>query len=199
MTILEDRIEIDMADENTKRLDEWFERLERLPVPEGYKVEIVGGYVYMTPQRDIHWETIREILWALEDHFGRRDARVLSDVRIDFPGHQNGFCPDLAKLRSGAAKDKEGRWRHEDIEFVGEVISRGTAANDYGRKKTTYATAGIPVYLIADPYKGSCTVYTEPKDGDYRSELRVEYGTDVDMTTTPLGLTLNTDDFPRDR
>nr|WP_020130240.1 hypothetical protein [Streptomyces sp. 303MFCol5.2] len=43
MTILEDRIEIDMADENTKRLDEWFEALERLPVPEGYKVEIVGG------------------------------------------------------------------------------------------------------------------------------------------------------------
>ncbi|MFE2585935.1 hypothetical protein [Streptomyces sp. NPDC059378] len=26
---------------------------------------------------------------------------------------------------------------------------------------------------------------------------RVGYGTDVDMTTTPLALTLRTDDFPR--
>ncbi|TQJ53856.1 Uma2 family endonuclease [Streptomyces sp. NBC_00080] len=198
MTILEDRIEIDMADENTKRLDEWFEALERLPVPEGYKVEIVGGNVHMTPQRDIHWETIRELLWALEDRFGRRHARVFSDVRVDFPGHQNGFCPDVAKFRDGATKNEEGRWQYDDIEFIGEVISRGTAPNDYGPKKTAYAVAEVPVYLIADPYKGRCTVFTEPKDGDYRCELRVDYGTDVDLTTTPLDLTLNTDEFPRD-
>lgn len=76
MTILEDRIEIDMADENTKRLDEWFEALERLPVPE-----------------------------------------------------------DTRSRSSGAT--------------------------------------------------GRCTVLTEPKDGDYRCELRVDYGTDVDLTTTP--------------
>ncbi|MFC9286084.1 Uma2 family endonuclease [Streptomyces sp. NPDC057052] len=198
MTILEDRIEIDMADENVKRLDEWFERLERMPVPEGYKAEIVGGNVFMTPQRDIHWETIRELLWALEDRFGRRHARVLSDVRVDFPGHENGFCPDVAKFRDGAAKDDTGRWKYEDIEFIGEVISRGTAPNDYGPKKTAYAVAGVPVYLIADPYLGRCTVHTEPKDGAYQCELRVDYGTDVDLTTTALNLTLKTDTFPRD-
>ncbi|MGW1158743.1 Uma2 family endonuclease [Streptomyces sp. NPDC002513] len=198
MTILEDRIEIEMADTNAERLDQWFERLERMPVPEGYKVEIVGGSVFMTPQRDIHWETIREILWALEDHFGRRRARVFSDVRIDFPGPENGFCPDVAKLREGATKDDKGRWRCEDVEFIAEVISKGTARNDYGPKKTAYALAEVPVYLIVDPYRGTCHVYTEPKEGDYACELRVNYGTDVDMTTTPLGLTLQTDDFPRD-
>lgn len=197
MTVLEDRIEIEMADENVERLDHWFEQLERMPVPEGYKVEIVGGNVHMTPQRDIHWETIREILWALEDRFGRR-ARVFSDVRIDFPGHENGFCPDVAKLREGAAKDDQGRWRYEDVEFIAEVISKGTAQNDYGPKKTAYALAEVPVYLVADPYQGTCHVYTEPKKGGYTCELRVEYGTDVDMTTTPLALTLKTDDFPRD-
>ncbi|MET7681516.1 Uma2 family endonuclease [Streptomyces sp. NPDC005423] len=195
MTVLEDRIA--MADANTQRLDEWFERLERMPVPEGYKAEIVGGYVYMTPQRDIHWETIRQILWALEDTFGRR-ARVLSDVRIDFPGHQNGFCPDVAKFRDGAAKNEEGRWRYEDIEFVAEVISKGTAPNDYGPKKTAYATAEVPVYLVADPYLARCTVYTEPKDSAYQCELRVDYGNDVDLTATALGLTLATAAFPRD-
>ena len=95
MTILEDRIEIDMADENTRRLDEWFERLERMPVPEGFRVEIVGGNVHVTPQRNTHRQIIRQILWAVEDRFGR-NAKVFSDVRIDFPGHENGFCPDVA-------------------------------------------------------------------------------------------------------
>ncbi|MFG2948764.1 Uma2 family endonuclease [Streptomyces adustus] len=197
MTVLDDRIEIEMADDNVERLDQWFERLERMPVPEGHKVEIVGGDVFMTPQRDIHWNTIREILWALEDRFGRR-AQVLSDVRIDFPGPENGFCPDVAKLREGATKDSEGRWRHEDVEFVAEVISKGTAQNDYGPKKTAYALAEVPVYLVADPYQGTCHVYTSPKKGDYTSELRVAYGGDVDLTTTPLGLTLKTGEFPRD-
>jgi Uma2 family endonuclease len=196
MTVLEDRIAMAESD-NTRQLDEMFERLEKMPVPEGYKVEIVEGTVYMSPQRDVHWETIRVIIWALEDRFGR-GSKVFSDVRIDFPGHQNGLAPDVAKLRDGAEKDSEGRWRPQDVEFIAEVISKDTARNDYGPKKTAYALAEVPVYLIADPYRGKCRVYTQPKDGDYVIDASVTYGGDVDLTTTHLGLTLKTDEFPRD-
>lgn len=194
MTVLEDRIAMAESD-NTRQLDEMFERLEKMPVPEGYKVEIVGA-IYMSPQRDIHWQTIRKVLWALEDRFGR-EAMVFSDVRIDFPGHLNGYCPDVAKLRDGAEKDAKGRWRYEDVEFIAEVISTDTAKNDYGPKKTAYALAEVPVYLIADPYTGKCRLFTQPKDGDYVSDLSVTYGADVDMTTTLLGLVLPTAKFPR--
>lgn len=37
-----------------------------------------------------------------------------------------------------------------------------------------------------------------PKGGEYLTELSVTFGADVDMTTTLLGLTLKTDEFPRD-
>ncbi|MER6009949.1 Uma2 family endonuclease [Streptomyces bluensis] len=195
MTVLEDRIAMAESD-NTYQLDQMFERLEKMPVPEGFKVEIVEGAVYMSPQRDVHWNTIRRIVRALEDTFGM-DVNVLSDVRIDFPDRMNGLAPDVAKLRDGAEKDSGGRWRPEDVEFIGEVISKDTAKNDYGPKKTAYALAEVPVYLIADPYAGKCHLFTQPKDGDYVSELSVAYGADVDMTTTLLGLTLTTDKFPR--
>ncbi|CAM5267066.1 Uma2 family endonuclease OS=Streptomyces alboniger OX=132473 GN=CP975_15505 PE=4 SV=1 [Streptomyces alboniger] len=195
MTVVDDRIA--MADANTKRLDEWFERLERMPVPEGFRVEIVEGNVHMTPQGDTHWQIIRRIVRAVEDRFGM-DANVFSDVRIDFPGHENGFCPDVALLSASAVKDDEGRWRHEDVEFVAEVISRGTAANDYGPKKAAYALAEVPVYLIADPYQGTCRLYLNPKGDDYGIETKVAFGDDVDLTDTVVGLTLKTDDFPRD-
>jgi Uma2 family endonuclease len=195
MTVVDDRIA--MADVSTESLDEWFERLEKMPVPEGFRVEIVGGSVHMTPQRSTHWHIIRWIVRAVEDRFGM-DTEVFSNVRIDFPGHQNGFCPDVAKLRDGAEPDEAGRWRHEDVEFVAEVISQGTAANDYGPKKTAYAVAEVPVYLIADPYQGKCHVYTQPKDGEYITETTVGFGHDLDLTGTPLGLTLRTADFPRD-
>ncbi|WP_406330946.1 Uma2 family endonuclease [Streptomyces sp. NBC_00203] len=192
MTVVEnDRIA--MATINEQILDEMF---DQMTVPEGYKAEIVEGAVYMSPQRHVHWQTIRKIVRALEDTFGP-DVLVASDERIDFPGHLNGLAPDVAKLRDNAELDWKGHWRHQDVEFIAEVISKDTAKNDYGPKKTAYALAEVPVYLIADPYVGKCRLFTQPKDGDYVSDLSITYGGDVDMTTL-LGLTLNTGEFPRD-
>ncbi|MFF1417878.1 Uma2 family endonuclease [Streptomyces sp. NPDC058280] len=196
MTVIEtDRI--DMADESNELvLDTMFDLLEKMPVPEGMKVEIVEGYVFMSPQRQIHWEITLSIVEQLRSTYPKK--RLASDVRIDYPGHLNGFCSDVAALAADFVKDPKGRWRYQDVEFVAEVISKGTAANDYGPKKSTYATAGVPVYLIADPYTGRCHVHTEPKDGDYTTEVIVTFGAEIDLTRTLVGLTLKTDEFPRD-
>ncbi|MGW3634159.1 Uma2 family endonuclease [Streptomyces sp. NPDC005122] len=194
MTVLEDRIE--MADDNRElTLDTLFESMERT-TPEGYKVEIVEGTVFMAPQRDTHWEIILDIVEQLRTTYPRR--RVKSDVRIDYPGHLNGFATDVTLMAEDAAKDSKGLWNCQDVEFVAEVISKGTAANDYGPKKTAYANAEVPVYLVADPYQGKCHLYTQPKDGDYVTETTVAFGGEIDMTNTLLGLTVKTDDFPRD-
>lgn len=195
MTVLEDRIAMAESD-NTSTLDEMFERLETMPVPEGYKVEIVEGTVYMSPQRDTHWEIIADIYEQLRTKYPRK--RVKSDVRIDYPGHLNGFATDVTVMAEGATKAESGHWSYADVEFVAEVISKGTAANDYGPKKAAYATAEVPVYVIADPYQGRCHIYTDPKGSDYEVETRVPFGKDVDLTDTVVGLTLKTDEFPRD-
>ncbi|WP_329228799.1 Uma2 family endonuclease [Streptomyces canus] len=195
MTVLEDRIAMAESDD-TSWLDEMFERLEKLPVPEGYKVEIVEGAIYMSPQRDTHWEIILDIVEQLRTKYPRK--RVKSDVRVDYPGHLNGFASDVTLVAEGAEKDSKGLWQSKDTEFVAEVISKGTAANDYGPKKIAYALAEVLVYLVADPYQGKCHLYTQPKDGEYLTELSVAFGADVDMTTTSLELTLKTDEFPRD-
>ncbi|MFD9910184.1 Uma2 family endonuclease [Streptomyces sp. NPDC059063] len=193
MSVVDDRIK--MADENTRVLDAMFEAFEGRPILEGMRIEVVEGDVHMTPQRNVHWQIIRRVLHALDDRFGR-DTLVMSDVRVDFPGFRNAFCPDVAKFRDGAQPDDEGRWQHADIEFIAEVISKGTAQNDYGPKKTTYAKAEIPLYLIADPYQRKVHVYTQPKNGGYEVESVVAFGRDVDLTDTVLGLTLKTADFP---
>ncbi|MFJ5801443.1 Uma2 family endonuclease [Streptomyces decoyicus] len=194
MTIeLTDRTEMAESGE----LDDLFERLDQMHIPEGYKVEIVEGTVHTAPQRDVHWQTIRRIVRALEDRFGM-DAPVTSDVRIDFPGQLNGFAPDIAKFADGAEKDELGRWRYQDVEFVAEVISKGTAANDYGPKRKVYATSGIPVYVIADPYLGCCRVFTHPRGDDYMRDLTLKYGEPIDLTEEFPDFSLSTEEFPRD-
>lgn len=194
MTVLADRIE--MAEEDGERiLDELFESLERT-TPEGYKVEIVDGAIFMSPQQDTHWEIIAGIFEQLRTKYPRK--RVKSDVRVDYPGHLNGFASDVTLVAEDAEKNEKGLWRCQDVAFVAEVTSKGTAHNDYGPKKTAYALAEVPVYLIADPYQGKCHLYTQPKDGDYLTETTVTFGGDVDLTLTDIGLTLSTDEFPRD-
>lgn len=194
MTVV-DTDRIDMADTSDERtldmMSEWLE-----PTPEGFKVEIVEGNVYMSPQRDTRWEIIFDILEQLRAAYPRK--RLKTDVRIDFPGRLNGFASDVVALAEGAAKDPKGRWRYQDIDFVAEVISKDTAANDYGPKKATYATAGVPVYVIADPYTGIWHLHTLPKDDEYRGVLSLDFGTPADLTATVVGLTLETAGFPRD-
>lgn len=186
---------IDMADTSDERtLDMMFEWLE--PVPAGFKVEIIEGTVHMSPQRDTHWRIILGIVRQLLPRY--KENRLLSDVRIDLPGHLNGYASDVLALSSDAVKGEDGRWRYQDIEFVAEVISKNTAANDYGPKKATYALAGVPVYLIVDPYTGTWHLHTLPKEDEYRSVLSLDFGTPVDLTSTVVGLVLATDAFPRD-
>jgi Uma2 family endonuclease len=195
MTVLEDRIAMAESD-NTTTLAEMFERLEKMPVPEGYKVEIVEGTVYMSPQRDTRWEIILDIVEQLRIKYPRK--RIKSDVRIDYPGHLNGFATDVTLMAEESSRTENGHWSCEDVTFVAEAISRGTAQNDYGPKKTAYAVAEVPVYLIVDPYQGRCHLYTDPKEGDYEVEMIVPFGKDLDLTGTVVDLVLKTDEFPRD-
>ncbi|MER6839441.1 Uma2 family endonuclease [Streptomyces platensis] len=190
MTIeLTDRTEMASSSE----LDDMFEQMH---IPEGYKAEIVEGTIYMAPQRGTHWETIADIYEQLRTRYPRK--RVLSDVRIDFPGHLNGFASDVVALAEDATKNDKGHPRYQDIEFVAEVISESTGKNDYGPKKTAYALAEVPVYMIADPYLGRCRIFTDPQDGDYKIDLTITYGTPVDLSHTVVGITISTDEFPRD-
>ncbi|MFB7272792.1 Uma2 family endonuclease [Streptomyces sp. NPDC056244] len=199
MTVIEtDRIA--MADESNERdertLDAMFEALEKMPVPEGIKVEIVEGNIFMSPQRDTHWQITLDVIQQLSAKYPIE--RIKSDVRFDFPGHLNGFACDVVALSEDAAMDSKGHWHYSDVEFIAEVISRKTAANDYGPKKVAYAVAEVPVYVIANPYTGRCHVYTQPKGSEYTDEAMVTFGAEIDLTHTVVGLPLKTAEFPRD-
>lgn len=196
MTVV-DTDRIAMAESNDElTLDAMFEWIEKMPIPEGYRTEIVGGNIAVSPQRQVHYEITQGILCQLYARYPLK--RTASDVRIDFPGNLNGFACDVVALAEGATPDDKGRWRYEDIEFVAEVISKGTAANDYGPKKAAFAAAGVPVYLIVDPYTGEWHLHTLPKADEYHGKVTLDFGDEIDLTRTPVGLTLTTDEFPRD-
>ncbi|MCQ4045562.1 Uma2 family endonuclease [Streptantibioticus rubrisoli] len=183
-----------MTDTDLALLDNLFEWLGRA-VPKGYKADIVEGCICMSRWRSGQRAITVGLRKQLQvKHSMRRRPR---HMRIDFPGSMNGFAPDVAVLRKGARRSK-GRWRYQDVEFVAEVVCKATEYRVFGPKKHAYATAGVPVYLIADPRNGECHVFTRPEDGAYRRRLTAAFGVPIDLTDTVVGLTLTTNEFPRD-
>lgn len=176
-------------------LDEMFELIEAMNVPEDYRAEIIEGEIVLNPQRATHATIIRLLADDLAKARGRM-APILWDVRIDFPGTLNGFAPDLALAAPEAKALPNGSYRYQDIELVAEVVSQSSRRDDYGAKLEVYASAGAPVYLLADPKLGFTHVNFQPKKGAYSDVLTYAFG---QVFTLPgSGIRIDTTDWPRD-
>ncbi|MFF7386053.1 Uma2 family endonuclease [Streptomyces griseoluteus] len=177
-------------------LDDWFARLEAMPVPEGYKAEIIEGTVQLTSRRESQWEITADLYEQLRTRHPR--ARLKSGARLDLPGPMNSYAPDLMLVAEEAEKDGRGLWRCADVQFAAEVLPLDTADPAYGPKAAAYALAEVPVYFVVDPRQGKSHAYSKPEKDGYTVRLTVSFGGDVDLTGTPVGVALETHDFPRD-
>ncbi|CCB76741.1 MULTISPECIES: Uma2 family endonuclease [Streptomycetaceae] len=175
-------------------LDEMFELIEGR-VPEGYRAEIIEGEIVMNPQRFVHGTIIRLIGDDLAKARGR-SAPILWDMRVDFPGTLNGYAPDLALVARDAKAAPNGTYAYQDLELVAEVVSHSSRRDDYGVKLQTYASALVPVYLLADPKLGYVHVHNTPRDGAYTNVDTWAFG---QAFTLPVSqIRIDTSDWPRD-
>ncbi|GHF56365.1 hypothetical protein GCM10010218_42120 [Streptomyces mashuensis] len=182
--------------EDTAQLDEMFALIEGMNVPAGYRAEIIEGEIVLNPQRDVHSMIIRLLSRDLEAVRGVADPGILWDVRIDFPGHLNGYAPDVALVRVGAQKNEKGLYQYQDLELVAEVVSPSSRRDDFGAKLTTYAVAGVPTYLIADPRTGLAHVFHAPRGDRYTDE--VTYTFTSKFTLPAPEIAVDTTHWPRD-
>lgn len=176
-------------------LDELFQRVESMQIPEDFHVEIIEGQIVMSPQRATHWTIILLFSQALLTECGPAPGRVLSDVRIDFPGPLNGYAPDVALLTEDSATGGP-KYHHSQVQLVVEVVSQSTRRDDYGIKLTTYATAEVPTYVIVDPTTAWIHVHSQPHQGHYTRANTYAFGTPLPLAIPPV--TVDTSDWPLD-
>ncbi|WP_055557866.1 Uma2 family endonuclease [Streptomyces sp. NBRC 110028] len=159
---------------------------------EGFKIEVVGGHIVMTPQSDVQSWTIRRVQNAAEAS-GIAEERLLSDVLIQFPG-EPPRVPDVTILEDGAKEP----YSYDDVLAAVEIVSTENDDNDYVIKVRQYARFGVPIYLIIDPFLGQCTLLTRPKGDRYASRTEYSYGETVTLHLTD-GSTVDipTDKFKR--
>lgn len=65
---------------------------------------------------------------------------------------------------------------------------------DRGPKRRGHAAAGIPFHLPVDRTEGTVTLYSEPDAEDYRQDVRVLFGKELDLPE-PFAFALDTSVF----
>jgi Uma2 family endonuclease len=168
-----------------------------LELPERFKkAEIIRGAAVMSPLRSGHNMTFIRVMIQLEPQVPA-DMGFVSDVLTPFPADDCELCPDLAIVPRAQAEANISICDPELIAVAFEVISPSTRSIDYSVKTGVYARAGIPEYVIFDPYARSATRYALPEDGEYTLRQVVHYGNQI-VLENPFRCVIETKGLPVD-
>ncbi|MCQ4046086.1 Uma2 family endonuclease [Streptantibioticus rubrisoli] len=172
--------------------DLWRAAEQAAGVFEGFKVEVVGGQLIMSPQSNVQSWTIADIQ-VVARAAGLKKSRLVSDVLVRF-GEEPPRAPDVAILEDGATAP----YKHDDLLAAIEIVSAKDDQHDYTTKLRQYARFEVPIYLIVDPFRATCTLLTRPSGEEYATREQFKYGETVTLRLAD-GITVNipTDEFER--
>jgi Uma2 family endonuclease len=165
--------------------------------PEGCKVEIVEGIVTVAPPPSNDHNVITDLVQRRLYEVIPKEWGIYQRLGLTVPETSNLFVPDLCVVPRAALR-RGKRVHASEAELVVEVTSRSNANHDRIKKTRGYAKAGVPLYLLLDPWhsgRPTATLYGEPENGTYRVLDSVEYGEEMSLPA-PFNLDLDTGIFP---
>ncbi|WP_381796902.1 Uma2 family endonuclease [Streptomyces niveus] len=164
--------------------------------PETVTLEFINGKLEVKHVPDGDHGTI--IVWLMRQCMQQRpELDLYGEQGLKIESYRQGRArPDgaLVPRRYFAGK---GEWSDPDgVLMVAEVTSydADTNSRDRKEKRDGYAAAGIPVYLLVDRDADELVVYTDPRNGAYKTRTSHPYGADVTLPD-PVSLTLDTEEL----
>ncbi|MDX3642632.1 Uma2 family endonuclease [Streptomyces sp. MB09-02B] len=144
--------------------------MDRLP---GYRVEIIGGTIVVTPPANFaHARALSRLRSPfIAAGLGDGDSEVTEGVGLWLPGGAEDYAiPDLVVVDADIEDHLVENNCYDPIAFrlVLEVTS-SNYQNDLRAKVTAYAQAKIPVYVIVNRQHQRLHVLTDPAGDTYAS------------------------------
>ncbi|MEU6597051.1 Uma2 family endonuclease [Streptomyces flaveolus] len=144
------------------------EIMERHP---GYRVEIIGGHLLVTPSPDApHAIVLTDLMVPfLAAGLHGAESKVVQSVAIKLPSGAEDYCiPDLVVVDADIDDHFIENNAYDPVCFrlVLEVTS-GNWRDDLKTKVGAYAEAKVPVYLVVDRKHQRLHVLTEPAGSEY--------------------------------
>ncbi|MER6529236.1 Uma2 family endonuclease [Streptomyces sp. NPDC001508] len=171
---------------------------EEMEWPEGSKVEIIEGIITVSPSPASRHNVIAERIQRRLYSVIPEDWGIFQTLAIAVPSRMGMLIPDLVVAPVQDCLEADSHIPAALAELVVEVTSKSNARHDRVTKPAAYATAGIPLYLLVDPWAPggpTVTLYGEPKGEVYRVLSGLKFGDPVTLPE-PFGVTIDTGEFP---
>jgi Uma2 family endonuclease len=167
---------------------------EEFEPPEGIRVELLRGEIVMSCGSGL---VHNKIVDGVVDRIPRKRWSRLQTQAVDMLGDVSAPVPDLVVIERGTGPAHGTLVPSEVVTLLVEVVSKTSVGRDYGVKRSIYAAARVPAYLVVDPVMAQCVLLDEPTgDGDgadYRRQRTTKFG---DLTPLEvLGIELDTTGF----
>lgn len=137
------------------------------------------------------------IVTSVQDQVPGKRWERLQTQDIDIIDEASEPVPDLVVMEIGAGPESGRLLPSQLLAMVVEVVSKTSAARDYGIKRSIYAVGKVPAYLIVDPIMAQCVLLTKPvgegEGADYQVQQITKFGDPLPLEI--LGLELDTSDF----
>lgn len=170
-----------------------------LETPEGFKAELIEGEIVVAPPPDGDHEdyistVVRQVLRS-----AATEMDVSGNKGLILP--RGGLCPRNRAIPDATFAPRTLRlfrgaepWMPcEGVAMVTEVTS-SRPSGDRAAKRSCYARADIPLYLLIDREQGTVTLLSEPDGDDYSQALSRSFGKPVPLPE-PFAFDLETSDF----
>jgi Putative restriction endonuclease len=142
----------------------------RLAWIKGLSVELLAGNVVVRGGNPAgHACTVWQLTRALVPRVTAIDAAIFFAAATPVRATGDVVRPDLAVVPNGLSEPDAS-----DLHLVAEVVAAGTAAEDRHVKPLIYAQGQVPLYLLADAE--TLTLFSDPRDGSYQSQITVAIG-----------------------
>lgn len=166
-----------------------------MDVPVGYRAEIIGGNIVMSPwSKGYYLPVMRSIRTQLEPFLPEGQLIDSSPYLFTFPDAERAYGPDVFAADAAAFRTSERYVDGEALTFVAELTSTSTRDADWTDKAPVYGRAGVPVYLLLDMQEETATVFWQPSLHGYVSRLTVPFGEPLHLPE-PFGCDLDTSSF----
>ncbi|WP_433517171.1 Uma2 family endonuclease [Nonomuraea sp. CA-143628] len=172
-----------------------FNALPELP---GFRAEVIEGNLIVspvgTPEHADHAVALLLALLPVINEHGWRGRPGSVDVCIEGP--RDPVQPDFVLAPADCPRWGDRELLSSGLIMVAEVVSAGSTLRDRVEKPPLYASGGVPIYLLIDMVATppAITVYSDIRDGAYRTSATVEVGTPL-LLPHPIDVKLETTIF----
>jgi Uma2 family endonuclease len=163
-----------------------------LDVP-GHRVELLDGQVTVSPTASrLHSRIVQRLQEALWGRIQEHGWELHTNLTLHVAVTRERLVPDLWICRPDAPAFDENEVYGQGALLVAEVVSSSSRHRDLVEKARAYAQAGVPLYLVIDPYvkPAALVLHSNRRDNAYRSLTQAQAGKALTLPD-PFGVELD--------